>query len=203
MAERGFRQVVVVDERPARGRRQRARPLRAAAGVDAPGDRGAARRASRRRRCSAPREDIRAPHREPDRAGRRRRAADAHDRGAQRRADRAGCSTCAAAAPRPRRTSTGAGWRSAARGAASRRSRPTRTTRSSSTPPTRDDAAKPSASGCWPSPREVNDALATLGFPLCTGNVMASNPRAVPVAWTSGRRSFLGWIARSPRPRRC
>jgi CBS domain-containing protein len=43
--------------------------------------------------------------------------------------------------------------------------------------------------------REVNEALAACGFPLCKGGVMASNPRwcATPAEW---RATFAGWIDR-------
>jgi CBS domain-containing protein len=46
--------------------------------------------------------------------------------------------------------------------------------------------------------RAVNDALADLGFPLCPGNIMASNPECclTTVEW---RERFAGWI-REPTP---
>ncbi len=46
--------------------------------------------------------------------------------------------------------------------------------------------------------REVNDSLDTLGFPLCTGNVMASNPDLCLSAGEWKAR-FLAWI-RAPTP---
>jgi CBS domain-containing protein len=46
--------------------------------------------------------------------------------------------------------------------------------------------------------REVNEALATLGFPLCTGNVMASNPELC-LTTEEWKAKFLAWI-REPTP---
>jgi CBS domain-containing protein len=46
--------------------------------------------------------------------------------------------------------------------------------------------------------REVNAALATLGFPLCPGNVMASNPELC-LSMDEWKAKFLGWI-REPTP---
>jgi CBS domain-containing protein len=46
--------------------------------------------------------------------------------------------------------------------------------------------------------REVNAALATLGFPLCPGNVMASNPELC-LSMNEWKAKFLGWI-REPTP---
>ena len=46
--------------------------------------------------------------------------------------------------------------------------------------------------------REVNTCLDTLGFPLCTGNVMAGNPEYC-LSTEEWRQRFLGWI-RSPSP---
>ena len=67
------------------GRRERARPLRAAAGVDAPGERGPAR--GRQRRPAEARRRRHSPaDPEPARAGRGRRGGHADDRRAQRRA---------------------------------------------------------------------------------------------------------------------
>jgi len=45
---------------------------------------------------------------------------------------------------------------------------------------------------------EVNAALATLGFPLCSGNVMASNPELC-LSMDEWKAKFLGWI-REPTP---
>jgi len=46
--------------------------------------------------------------------------------------------------------------------------------------------------------RAANDGLAELGFPLCTGNIMASNPEHCLEA-TEWRERFAGWI-REPTP---
>ena len=46
--------------------------------------------------------------------------------------------------------------------------------------------------------REVNACLDTLGFPLCTGNVMASNPEYC-LSMAEWKEKFLGWI-RAPSP---
>jgi len=46
--------------------------------------------------------------------------------------------------------------------------------------------------------REVNAGLDTLGFPLCTGNVMASNPEMC-LSMTEWKSRFLKWI-REPTP---
>jgi len=46
--------------------------------------------------------------------------------------------------------------------------------------------------------REVNAALDTLGFPLCTGNVMASNPELC-LSTEEWKAKFLNWI-RAPTP---
>ena len=46
--------------------------------------------------------------------------------------------------------------------------------------------------------REVNAALDTLGFPLCTGNVMASNPELC-LSTEEWKAKFLAWI-RAPTP---
>ncbi len=46
--------------------------------------------------------------------------------------------------------------------------------------------------------RDVNDCLATLGFPLCTGNVMASNPELC-LSTEEWKGRFLAWI-RAPTP---
>ncbi len=46
--------------------------------------------------------------------------------------------------------------------------------------------------------REVNAALDALGFPLCTGNVMASNPELC-LSMEEWKAKFLGWI-REPTP---
>lgn len=46
--------------------------------------------------------------------------------------------------------------------------------------------------------REVNDALAELGFPLCTGNIMASNP-ACCLSEAEWRDKFIGWLS-EPTP---
>jgi CBS domain-containing protein len=57
--------------------------------------------------------------------------------------------------------------------------------------------------GCLPSilrerilpfAREVNDGLAACGFPLCKGNVMASNP-ALCLSIDEWRAKFAGWLA--------
>jgi CBS domain-containing protein len=45
---------------------------------------------------------------------------------------------------------------------------------------------------------EVNDALADLGFPLCTGGIMASNP-AWCLTTEEWRRQFLSWLT-EPTP---
>ncbi|MBK6336771.1 MAG: CBS domain-containing protein [Betaproteobacteria bacterium] len=49
--------------------------------------------------------------------------------------------------------------------------------------------------------RDVTAALDPLGFPLCTGNVMASNPELC-LSVEEWRGKFLGWV-RTPTPRRC
>ena len=46
--------------------------------------------------------------------------------------------------------------------------------------------------------REVNTCLDTLGFPLCAGNVMAGNPEYC-LSTEEWKQRFLGWI-RSPSP---
>lgn len=46
--------------------------------------------------------------------------------------------------------------------------------------------------------REVNACLDTLGFPLCTGNVMAGNPEYC-LSTAEWKERFLGWI-RAPSP---
>jgi CBS domain-containing protein len=46
--------------------------------------------------------------------------------------------------------------------------------------------------------REVNASLATLGFPLCTGNVMAGNPEMC-LSTDEWKARFLAWI-REPTP---
>ena len=46
--------------------------------------------------------------------------------------------------------------------------------------------------------RDVNAALDELGFPLCTGNVMASNPEMC-LSVAEWRTRFLGWV-RTPTP---
>ncbi len=46
--------------------------------------------------------------------------------------------------------------------------------------------------------RDVNAALDTLGFPLCTGNVMASNPELC-LSTEEWKAKFLAWI-RAPTP---
>jgi len=46
--------------------------------------------------------------------------------------------------------------------------------------------------------RDVNAALAQLGFPLCPGNVMASNPELC-LSMEEWKAKFLGWI-REPTP---
>lgn len=46
--------------------------------------------------------------------------------------------------------------------------------------------------------RDVNAALDELGFPLCTGNVMASNPEMC-LSVDEWRTRFLGWV-RTPTP---
>ncbi|MBK9704821.1 MAG: CBS domain-containing protein [Betaproteobacteria bacterium] len=46
--------------------------------------------------------------------------------------------------------------------------------------------------------RDVNAALDQLGFPLCTGNVMASNPELC-LSVEEWRGKFLGWV-RTPTP---
>jgi len=46
--------------------------------------------------------------------------------------------------------------------------------------------------------REVNASLDTLGFPLCTGNVMAGNPDLC-LSMHEWKEKFLGWI-REPTP---
>ncbi len=178
MAERGIRQIVVVEGGRLLGvinerdlfalqrvsMRQVIEGLHAADSID---------ELQTRRRGHPPADA------EPARAGRGRRAADAHDRRAQRRA----------VAPRHRArrwsgttlaTSTGAGSRSAARAAASRRSRPTRTTRCCSPRPMPTTAAA-QRERLLAFARDVNASLDALGFPLCTGNVMASNPELLPV----------------------
>jgi CBS domain-containing protein len=45
-----------------------------------------------------------------------------------------------------------------------------------------------------PFAREVNDGLAACGFPLCKGNVMASNP-ALCLSIDEWRAKFAGWLA--------
>ncbi len=47
--------------------------------------------------------------------------------------------------------------------------------------------------------REVNDALATLGFPLCTGGIMASNP-AWCLSAEEWREQFTGWLTEPTPP---
>jgi CBS domain-containing protein len=49
-----------------------------------------------------------------------------------------------------------------------------------------------------PFAREVNAALAELGFPLCSGNVMASNPDLC-LSVDEWKARFLGWISQ-PTP---
>jgi len=46
--------------------------------------------------------------------------------------------------------------------------------------------------------RDVNEGLAELGFPLCTGNIMASNPELC-LELSEWRAKFAGWI-REPTP---
>ena len=46
--------------------------------------------------------------------------------------------------------------------------------------------------------REANSALGKLGFPLCSGNVMASNPELC-LSVDEWRAKFLGWV-RAPTP---
>ena len=46
--------------------------------------------------------------------------------------------------------------------------------------------------------REVNDCLAMVGFPLCPGNVMASNPEYC-LSTAEWKAKFLGWIV-APSP---
>ena len=73
-------------------------------------------------------------------------------------------------------TATGAGWRWAARAAASRRSPPIRTMRWCSCRRTRP-ASKRERARLLAFARDVNTELDAIGFPLCTGNVMAGNPK--------------------------
>ena len=133
---------------------------------------------------------------EPAGAGRGRRAADANHRLAQRRAvaagDRARAGTTSIST-----TSTGAGLRSAAKGAASRPSRPTRTTRSCSRSPDAGDARR-CAERLLAFARDVNADLDALGFPLCSGNVMAGNPELC-LSVEEWKARFLAWI-REPTP---
>jgi CBS domain-containing protein len=44
-----------------------------------------------------------------------------------------------------------------------------------------------------PLARRINDTLAACGYPLCTGNVMASNPQCC-LTWEEWRQRFARWI---------
>ncbi len=46
---------------------------------------------------------------------------------------------------------------------------------------------------------EVNESLAELGFPLCTGNIMASNP-ACCLSEAEWRTRFIGWLTEPTPP---
>ncbi len=178
MAARGVRQIAVVDNGRLAGVINE-RDLFALQRVSMrAGQRGAARRRHHRQAEGSRRRHPPA-HAEPAGARRRRRAADPHDRLAQR--------CLVAPRDRDRRssgttwpTSTGAGWRSAAKAAASRRSPPTRTTRCCS-PPATSATPRNGRRGSSPSRARSTPASTGLGFPLCTGNVMAGNPGALPV----------------------
>ncbi len=196
MAERGIRQIVVVENGRLLRRDQRARPLRAAAGVDARGDRGPARRrldrdAAARRRRHPP------AHAEPARAGRGRRAADAHDRLAQRRAVApAPSSSCV-----QRHDLAGIDWCWLALGSEGRGEQTFATDQDNAmlfAARRRRRRAAQRASGCSPSRATSTRASTALGFPLCTGNVMASNPDLC-LSMEEWKAKFLDWI-REPTP---
>jgi CBS domain-containing protein len=61
-----------------------------------------------------------------------------------------------------------------------------------------DADAEDLRAGFLPFARMVNEALAACGFPLCKGNVMASNPRWC-LTLGEWRRAFSRWI-RTPEP---
>jgi CBS domain-containing protein len=50
-----------------------------------------------------------------------------------------------------------------------------------------------------PFAQEVNASLAELGFPLCTGNIMASNP-ACCLSEAEWRHKFIGWLTEPTPP---
>jgi CBS domain-containing protein len=60
------------------------------------------------------------------------------------------------------------------------------------------EAAQPARSLSCPFARAVNEALDACGFPLCKGNIMASNPQWCLSA-DEWRMAFSGWLE-SPQP---